>query len=316
MMIKMVKKYASLVCMVAGLSSFGASAAEFEYPAKNVRLFVPAAPGAATDGLARAYAREFERLTGTPVAVVNQSGGGGVVAFQSVVQGRPDGSVLMFYHSALHVASNSGRSPFGYKDMKPLATFGALNEVYAVSKNAPYSNIKELIEYAKASSDGLSVGIQLGGGSQLKGMALSNLAEGKIRVVDAGSEGQRLPLLLGGQLDIGIMGVSTALQYEKNGDIKILGVINSEPDPQAPHWPTTTDQGVDVVLPLMFTLYGQKNMNDELVTMLDNINTTIATSEHFQDGMSSFGVVSSYRDAFEALEFVSQEDQRVSALLK
>ncbi len=143
---KMFKHYLAAACVAVGAFATIAGAAEkIDYPANTVRLFVPAAPGAGTDAMARLYAREFEALTGSTVVVVNQSGGGGVVAFQSLVRAKPDGSTLLFYHTALHVAHVSGRSPFGAADMRPLATLGALNEAYVAPVNAPYDNLKELL---------------------------------------------------------------------------------------------------------------------------------------------------------------------------
>ncbi|WP_417421265.1 tripartite tricarboxylate transporter substrate binding protein [Halomonas sp.] len=318
MMINTMKKYTSIALVVAGVGAFAnlACAAEFDYPVDNLRLFVPAAPGGGTDQLAREYAREFEALTGTSVAVVNQSGGGGVSAFQSVVNARPDGGTLLFYHSALHVASNTGRSPYSFEDMKPLATLGDLNEIYAVSADAPYSTINELLDYLKNTGERLTMGVQMGAGTQLKGQALSEAAGGQIRIVDAGSEGQRVPMLLGGQLDISVISIANGLQYEESGDIKVLAVVSDKQDPAAPHWPTTVSQGLDVSLPLVFTLYGQKELDSSMVETLDEVNGAIMERDSFQQGMTRVGVVPSYRDAEEAFEFVSQEEQKVSGLLE
>lgn len=299
--------------LVALTTATFTTADTFEYPAKSVRLFVPAAPGGATDALARAYAREFEVITGKSMAIVNQSGGGGVVAFQSVITSRPDGATLLFYHSALHVAKVSGRSPFGFADMRALGTLGEMNEVYAVRKDAPYSSIPELVDYVKGGGK-VTVAMQLGGSTQVKAQALANLGDG-IRAIDAGTEGQRVTSLLGKQVDVGILGLSNARQYEKNGDIKIIGVINDKPDTFEPAWPTTTAQGVDIVMPVVFALYGQKKLPDALVTSLDSINERIQASDSFKADMQRYGVAPAFRKSNQASDYLAEEEQDVSKLL-
>lgn len=309
-----IKRYMLIAGVLTALAgAMFVQADTIDYPAKNVRLFVPAAPGGATDALARAYAREFETVTGKSMAIVNQSGGGGVVAFQSLITSRPDGATLLFYHSALHVANVSGRSPFGFADMRALATLGEMNEVYAVRKDAPYSSIPELIDYAKAGGK-VTVAMQLGGSTQVKAQALANLGDG-IRAVDAGSEGQRVTSLLGKQVDVGILGLSNARQYEKNGDIKIIGVINDKPDSFAPEWPTTASQGIDISMPVVFALYGQKKLPDALVSTLDAINERIQSSGTFEDDMQRYGIAPAFRSSSQANEYLADEEKDVRKLL-
>lgn len=314
---KLFKGALALVCVYASvIGSTPADEVKIDYPARTVRLLVPAAPGAGTDAMARFYAREFESLTGSTMVVVNQSGGGGLAAFQSLVSARPDGATLLFYHSALHVAHAAGRSPIGATDMKALATLGALNEGYVTRADAPYSTIKELIEYANAEGRSVLIGMQMGGGTQLKALALSRMAkEGHIRLVDAGSEAQRTPQLLGGQLDVSIMGINSALQYEKNGDIKVLAVAAAERDPAAPQWPTAVEQGVDISMPVVFTLYGPKKLGAELVSKLDAINAAIGESEEFTQGIQKVGSAPAFRTSEQAGKYVEVEAAQVKSML-
>lgn len=309
-----IKGYMLIAGALATLAGAAFARADtIDYPAKSVRLFVPAAPGGATDALARAYAREFETVTGKSMAIVNQPGGGGVVAFQSMITSRADGATLLFYHSALHVAKASGRSPFGLGDMRALGTLGEMNEVYAVRTDAPYTSIPELVDYANGGGK-VTVAMQLGGSTQVKAQALANLADG-IRAIDAGTEGQRVTSLLGKQVDVGILGLSNARQYEKNGDIRIIGVINDKPDAFEPEWPTTAAQGVDIVMPVVFALYGQKKLPDALVSSLDSINELIQASDSFKADMQRYGIAPAYRPSTQANEYLAEEEQDVRKLL-
>ena len=127
---------------------------QVDYPVDSVRIFVPANPGGGTDATARIFAQFFQTHSDASVAIINQPAGGGVVAAQSVVQGAQDGSVLFFFHAALHTANLFGNSPYAWDSFTPLATISEINEVYAV-RAALRANKSETIEWLKFTLEGV-----------------------------------------------------------------------------------------------------------------------------------------------------------------
>lgn len=290
---------------------------KISYPSKSIRLFVPAAPGGPTDMAARVYARAFEEVSTAKVAVINQAGGGGVSAFQSVVQGRPDGSVLLFGNSGLHIAHATGRSPYSIKDYKSSAVLGKLNEVYVVPNSAPYDNLTEFVEYAKTASEPITMGIQMGGGSQLKAEALNRVVDGKIRIVDAGSEGQRVPMILSEQIDMTTFGVVNGLQYQKSGDVKVLAVASETADPAAPDWPTTATAtaNVGIDLPLVLNILIPSKSNEKVTALLDETHAKLVETDTFKEGMKQISAVIEFVDSSNAHEYLVAEDEKTRSLL-
>ncbi len=284
----------------------GPAHADQAWPAEVVRVYVPAAPGGSSDAIARVFARFFEQASGASVAIVNQTGGGGIIAVQSVVTGRPDGSSLLLYHTALHVSHALRRSPFKYDQLKPLATLSMVNDVYAVRADAPYDTLTELLEYARKQAGALTIGSEFGGTTQLKGQALA-ATDKSFRVVGAGSEAKRITSLLGGQVDVISMSVASAQQFEKAGDIKVLGVLNTRPDNFAPHWPTAASQGVDAHLPQVFALYGPKRLPSELIEKFDTIMAAIASDPDYVAAIQHIKQSPDYRNSSEAAEFLTNE---------
>lgn len=297
------------------MSIVGGAVAEVNYPAKSVRLFVPAAPGGPTDMAARVYARSFEEISGTSVAVINQAGGGGVSAFQSVVRGRSDGSVLLFSNSGLHIANVTGRSPYAVQDYTVGAILGEVNEAYVVPADAPYNTLTEFIEYAKNQPEPLKVGIQMGGGSQLKAEALNHVAEGKLRIVDAGSEGQRIPMILSNQIEMTTFGVVNGLQYERSGDIKVLAVASQSPDPAAPNWATTLSQDIDIDLPLVFAVLLPQKVNENVIENLDEIHKKMIENSNFLTGFETISAVPNIQISDKAKEQQYKEAEKIKSLL-
>jgi len=281
--------------------------AEVDYPVDSIRIIVPANPGGGTDAAARIFADYVQRNSDAVTAVVNQAAGGGVVAAQTVATAKPDGATLLFFHAAFHTANLSGNSPFKWDQFTPVATVTASNEVYAVRADTPYNTLAELIAAAQASPGTMNIGTQLGGTTQVKAQALNAAADGTMRVVDAGTESDRVAALLGGQVAVISMSVGSAKQYVQAGQMKALAVMNAEPDTTAPEIPTTVSQGVDISLPLVQTVYGPMDMDPAAVAAIETLVKQMADDPEFKALVEKQGQTVALRDAAETAEFLGTE---------
>ena len=79
------------------------------FPAKPVRLVVPAAPGGNPDVLARMLTQKLQTALGASMVVDNQPGAGGISAAINIAKSSPDGYTLCLI-SASH-AVNSATHP-------------------------------------------------------------------------------------------------------------------------------------------------------------------------------------------------------------
>ena len=298
------------------LSLGGLSAEAADWPTKKVQIYAPASPGGGTDSVTRTFARFLEKHTGVNAIVVNQTGGGGVVAVQTVKEAEGDGGTLLMFHAMLHAANLFGRSPFTYKDLTPLAVISENNDVYVAQPDAPYDTLPELFDYAKQNPGKVVIASQLGGTTQVKGQALLKRSGAEMKIVDAGSESKRVAAFLGKQVDIAIVSTKNALQYQQSGDMKILGVLNEQPDPFVPDWPTAKSQGVDIHFPLAFTLYAPRGTSSETLAKLDSAVARIAEDPEFQEALKKIKQVPAYRDAATTAEYLEGEYEFVSDMIK
>ncbi|PYE86995.1 tripartite tricarboxylate transporter substrate binding protein [Phyllobacterium leguminum] len=281
--------------------------AQVDYPVGSVRIIVPANPGGGTDAAARIFADYFQRNSDAVTAVVNQAAGGGVVAAQTVSTANPDGATLLFFHAAFHTANLSGNSPFKWDQFTPIATVTESNEVYAVRVDTPYNTLADLIAAAKANPNTMSIGTQLGGTTQVKAQALNAAAGNTMRIVDAGTESDRVTALLGGQIDVISMSVGVARQYVKAGQMKALAVMNKVPDATAPEIPTTVSQGVDISLPLVQTVYGPKDMDPAAIAAIEALIKQMGEDQAFKALVEKQGQTVALRNATGTSQFLSNE---------
>ena len=128
------------------------SAAEAQsWPTRPVKFVVPFGPGAGADIGARLFAEKLQAKWGQPVIVENKPGGDGIVAIQAYL-GANDDHVLMFGPSGGFVVH-----PFTYKNLPynpaeliPIARVSNTILAVAVKADAPYNNVKEFTEAARA----------------------------------------------------------------------------------------------------------------------------------------------------------------------
>src|SRR5258707_15368170 len=88
-----------LVALIAS-SFLLAAQAWAQYPARPIRLIVPAAPGGGTDITARSFVPQLADNLGQPIVIENRGGAGGVIGTDVVAKSAPDGyTLLMAYVS-------------------------------------------------------------------------------------------------------------------------------------------------------------------------------------------------------------------------
>lgn len=309
---------------MTGLAGIGVSAvaahaaiADARWPASEVRLFVPASPGGSTDLVARWLKSVLDRELGVTLVVVNQTAGGGTVATENAIQAKPDGGTLLIHHALLHTTHLFGRSKNTFRNLDPLATISEVNNLLACRADAPFATMAQLKAALSGGGAGrLRLASQLGGTTQVLGQAVARWAGTGLRVVDAGSEADRIAALLGKQVDLALLTVSTAKQYEKSGDARVLALFNRQPDPIAPDWPTAASAGLDVHFPLTFTVYGPQGFPAELVARLDAAMAKAAKDPAALAQLAQIQQSPSFRDAAATRRYLEGEFAFVSEMVR
>lgn len=217
-----------------------------DYPAKPVHLVVPFPPGGGTDGVARAVSTGLAAALGQPVIVENRPGAGGLVAWGQVAKAAPDGYTLVMIANNLRVyklmKSNLAFDPD--TDLVPVATVASVPIVLVGSGRSPADDIGGLVAAGKRAPGTINYGMP-GMGSP------HHLAYGKL----AAETGVRFTLvpykgtaplmgdLLGEQIEVAFLGLSSALPHLKSGRLKAYGVAAPRRSPLAPEVQTLAERG-------------------------------------------------------------------------
>ncbi|MDQ0206878.1 tripartite tricarboxylate transporter substrate binding protein [Alkalicoccobacillus murimartini] len=284
------------------------------YPNQTIEIYVPASPGGQTDTAARVMAKHLPKYLGANIVIVNQATAGGALAFENVRSSDKTGYNLLFHHQALHTGHAVRQLEHNTNELTAIGTYSSVNQVFVVSANSPFDTLDDLVEFAKENPNEVIYGSQIGGTTHFMGELLGIETDTDIKILDVGSESDRMTGLLGGQIDLAVTGVGNVLSYIESGDFKALGVLSEERDELAPELETTVEQGYDVQFPIVHSLYGPPDMPEEIVQMWNEATEKLAEDEAYNEELQKTFQQHTLMDAEETTVF-SQEEMEKAQLI-
>ena len=234
-----------MIAMLAFGCAVAAAHAQ-DYPSRPLRFVVPFPPGGGTDLVARSISRGMSEAFGQPVTVENRPGAGGLVAWGEVAKAAPDGHTIVIIANNLRVYSLMRASlPFDpATDLVPVAAVASVPMLLVGSSKAPPGDLKALLGQAKAAPGSINYGTPGNGSPHHLATALFETETGT-RYTHVPYKGTA-PLvndLLGGQVEIAFLGLSSALPHVKSGKLRAYGVAAPKRSAVAPEMPTLAENG-------------------------------------------------------------------------
>lgn len=216
------------------------------YPAKPVRILVPAQPGGGLDLIGRTVAQELGRSMAQSFVVENVSGGGGLIATQSVARAAPDGYTLMVGYVGTHGTNPAVRKvPYdAVADFTAIAMVGGTPNLLVVHPSVPVADLKSFIGHARKNAGKLN--LATGGMGTLNHLALEQLkADAGFDAVTAHYRGigPAINDLRGGQVHVMMPGLAAALPHVRAGSMRPIAVTGRVRHPLLPDVPTFEESG-------------------------------------------------------------------------
>jgi len=214
------------------------------FPAHPINLVVGYAPGGPTDILARQLATELGKTLGENILVINKAGASANIAAAYVASAKPDGYTLLFGDLTLATNPSLMRDmPLNpLKDFKAVASVGVAPLVLVVNPAVPANTLPELIAYAHANPDKLNNGTAgYGNLTHLAGEVLKRDESIKIQQIPYNGSGPMLTDLIGGQVSMGITGLSSTLGNIKDGRVRALAITGPRRSSLLPDVPTFSE---------------------------------------------------------------------------
>lgn len=271
-----------------------AARAQGSYPDRPIRLIVPFSTGTALDLAARMMAAGVGEELKQSIVVDNRLGASGVIGTEAVAKAAPDGYTLLFTAPAHYINqfAFASLSFDAVKDFRPITKISNAHLVMVVGKDSPFTNVRQVIEYAKANPGKLRYSSSGQGGTIHLAFSLFNSMAGtKIEHVPYKSGAQALTDVIAGHVDITFTAVASALPHGKQGTLKLLGVSGLQRSRAMPDVPTVAE----AALPgFELTSWGgalaPAGTPDAIVQRLNAAIVKVAQQPDFQAKLVAMGV--------------------------
>ena len=237
---------ASAALLAFGAAITPAAMAEQGFPSKTIRFIVPFGPGSGTDTSARYFAKKLQELTSQPVVVDNKPGANGFLAVKQVL-GAPADGYTVFIGSNSTLAVNAAlfkELPYNpVADFAPLTMMMRSPAMLVVGPNAPYSDLKGLIAYAKAHPGQVNFGAG-SAGYQLMGELFNDAAQVHTVYVPFKGAGETTTAVAAGTVDYAFAEVTAVQELAKSGHLKALAVAADQRVSTSSEVPTASEAGL------------------------------------------------------------------------
>jgi tripartite-type tricarboxylate transporter receptor subunit TctC len=240
------KRAIAVASLLAAVALLPQPSAAQTYPARPVKIIVPAQPGGGLDLIGRTVAGELGRSLGQSFIVENVAGGGGSIASLAVARAAPDGYTLMVGYVGTHGTNPAVRKlPYdAVKDFTPIAMVGGTPNILVVAPSVPVSDLNGFVGYAKKNAQKLNYGT--GGIGLLNHLALEQFRAaagfdavyGHYRGI-----GPAITDMLGGQIQVLMPGLAAALPHIRAGKLRPLAITGLKRHPLVPGVPTFEESG-------------------------------------------------------------------------
>ncbi len=219
------------------------------FPNKVVRIIVPFPAGGLTDVLARAIGQELTKAWGQQVVVENRPGANTIIAAEVTAKSAPDGYTILMANDVTTSSNQYLYSKLPYDPVKDFATvinIAETVEILVVNPAFPAKTLAELVALAKAKPGNVTYGSYgLGSKAHLDTEAVASATGMKLNHVPYKGVADVVPALMGGQIDIGLVGIPPVISAVKSGKLRAIAYAGKARSPLFPEVPTFAEAGLN-----------------------------------------------------------------------
>ena len=239
-----------MVAVVALVLGAAPSRAQ-DWPARQVTIVVPFAPGSTPDMVARLIADHLgQKHKGIPFVIDNKPGASGNLGTNAVAKATPDGHTIGVSIGGPLAINTLLFSKLPYdpaKDLAPITQLITQPSALAVNASLKVDTVAALFSVLQQQPDKLNYG-SIGNGS-LSHLAMEAIAQKAgarpVHVPFAGSA-QAMTALLRGDVQIACLPAIAVTPHVQSGQINILAVSTGKRSAYLPDIPTLKESGIDV----------------------------------------------------------------------
>jgi tripartite-type tricarboxylate transporter receptor subunit TctC len=312
----------AVAAVLLGAMAGGAGAQE-AYPTRPITMVVAFPPGGLADLTARPLAAAMERILKQPVVVSNKPGAAGAVGNQVVATSKPDGYTLLMALVSVSVLPEVDRlfgrpSTYMREQLTGIARINAEPSIITVLADAPWKNLKDLVEDARKRPNAITfTSSGLYGASHVPFEMFLHAAGGlKMRHLPTTGGGPMMNALLGGHAQVVASTNSLVAPHMKAGKLRLLAHTGTAPIAAYPEVPSLRSLGYDVDYQAWAGLVAPKATPAPVVKALRDAVRQAVKEPEVVNAAAKLDTPISYMDADEFNAWWEKDAQRLADVVR
>lgn len=273
-------------------AAFATPALAQTFPARQIRIVVPTAPGSGPDAVGRLIGAGLSKVLGQAVVTENKTGASGLLAFEYVAKQVPaDGYTLAL------ATPPFATIPAFFKDVrfdpqKDFAPVGVVMEApltLAVSAEAPFKTFRDMIAHARQNPGKLNMGTA---GPQTAAALLSqgimNKHEVKFaNIAYSGGSPQTMLALLAREIDVAFYPEANVMA--QGAKVRLIATTGERRLASAPDAPTFSELGFPEFPGTWYALLAPAGTPKPVVDRLNEAMRSALQLPEVKEGMAKMG---------------------------
>ena len=319
----MIRNRCIAAAWIAAISVLSVQAfAQADYPTRPVRMIVPFAPGGASDFVGRIIQPAMAELLRQQVVVDNRGGAAGNIGVEVAVRATPDGYTFLLGNVGTMAINPNYYTKFQYRPLNDLIPITQVVDVpgcLVVHPSQPAKSVAELIAHLKANPGKLNYGSPAPSSANRLEMEMFLHATGTkaVQINYKGGAGPAMLGLLGNEVQVMFVTFSSAVNFAKQGRVRMLAVVSPERNPALPDVPTMREQGHDMVVGSWQGLFVPKGTPKTVVDKLYTVGVQMMKDPNVIKRMNEGGVtIITSKSPADFTAFVKAETVRYGKVIK
>lgn len=267
--------------------------------ATDYTIVAPASPGGGWDQTARTLQATLQDTgISQKVQVVNVPGAGGTIGlaqFANQSKGNPAALLVGGYVMVGAILTNN--SPVTLADVTPIARLTGEALAIVVPVNSPLKTVADLVEKLKADPGSVSwAGGSAGGADHITAGLFAKTVgvdPTKVNYIAFSGGGEALAAILGGQVTVGISGLSEFAPQVDAGKLRLLAV-SGEKRIEGIDAPTLREAGVDLALENWRLIAAAPGITAEQKAAISGDIAKLVASKQWQEALKQRGWADTY----------------------
>ncbi|OZI71808.1 Bug family tripartite tricarboxylate transporter substrate binding protein [Bordetella genomosp. 12] len=303
-----------LACLTGAATHAVAQSAAGTYPNKSIAWVVGWPPGGSADTATRLIAHRLEQMLGQPVVVENRQGAAGVIALNYAAKAPADGYTLVTVPGPVLTATPA---PLIGRELAAVAMMGKGPAVLFGTKAEPLPDtVPELITALKAKPQHFNY-VSSGNGTaqHLAGELFNQMAGTRINHIPYKGGTQAVTDVIGGQVNLGVLGITSVLPHIQAGKLKPYAVTTATRSKNLPDVPALAETLPGFEATQWFVVASPAGTPTDRIDKLNAAIGAILKEPEIAAGFARVGIDPEAATPAQTAEFVTQDLQRWKQLV-